>query len=51
MNKRRRKKRDKKTWVVIRVDTSDENRTVTFGSLYDWKKENESKQIHTTPRK
>ena len=44
MNKRQRKKRDKKTLVVIRVDTSGENKTITFGNLYDWKKENGQKK-------
>lgn len=36
MNKRQRKKRDKKIFVVVKVD--QETKTVTIGNLYDYNK-------------
>ena len=55
MNKRRRKKRDKKILVVVKVD--QETKTVTIGNLYDYnlifgkKRKYEPRKIHGITRK
>ncbi len=36
MNKRQRKKRDKKRFIVVAVD--QEKKIITIGNLHDWKK-------------